>query len=145
MAFVQFGESKRILRAAKRNLYAMVELRFRLTYITGKGVVMSTAANYVHIELDSNGVARIARSRYKVRHLAAEHFLYGWSGEELLRQHSDLKPAEVYSALTYFYDHFDAIVAEIETAESAPKDRVSCQVLAREELLKRFNNGNSAP
>ncbi len=40
---------------------------------------------------------------HKVIHLAAEHYHYGWSAEELMRQHADLRPEEVYAALTYFF------------------------------------------
>ena len=67
---------------------------------------MSTAADYPHLNVE-NGTARVAGTRYTVLHLAAEHYHYGWTAEELLRQHPDLRPEEVYAALTYFYDHFD--------------------------------------
>ena len=53
-------------------------------------------------------------TRYTVAHLAAEHHFLGWTAEELLRQHSDLAPAEVYAALAYFHDHHDAILAAID-------------------------------
>jgi uncharacterized protein (DUF433 family) len=52
---------------------------------------MSTAAHYPHIVLDAAGVARIDQTRYKVLHLAAEHYQHGWTAEELLRQHPDLR------------------------------------------------------
>jgi uncharacterized protein (DUF433 family) len=68
---------------------------------------MSSVTNYPHISIDQHGTARIGQTRYKVIHLAAEHYHYGWSAEELLRQHPDLRPQEVYAALTYFYDHHD--------------------------------------
>ena len=67
---------------------------------------MSTAVEYPHLTIDTDGNLRLGKSRYKVTHLAAEHFQHGWSGEELLRQHPDLAPGEVYSALAYFYDPF---------------------------------------
>ena len=68
---------------------------------------MSSITNYPHIGVNEDGSARVGSSRYKVIHLAAEHYHYGWSAEELLRQHPDLKPEEVYAALTYFYDHYE--------------------------------------
>src|SRR5215470_18052563 len=82
-------------------------------------VVMSSVTTYPHITVDEGGVARIGRSRYKVIHLAAEHYHYGWSAEELLRQHPDLRPEEVYAALTYFYDHFDEMAAAFGVSEEA--------------------------
>ena len=68
---------------------------------------MSTVLQYPHLSFDADGTVRIDRTRYKVIHLAGEHYHYGWSAEEILRQHPDLRPEQVYAALTYFYDHHD--------------------------------------
>ena len=76
-------------------------------------------------------------------HLAAEHYHYGWSAEELLRQHPDLNPEEVYAALTYFYDHFDELVAEMNAAAAAIDEQRTKQTLSRAELLKRRQGGES--
>jgi len=98
---------------------------------------VSAATHYPHIAIDPAGTARIGDTRYKVLHLAGEHYLYGWSAEELLRQHPDLRPEEVYAALTYFYDHYEEMVQRLnENAEFAAAMRGS-QTLSREELLKR--------
>jgi len=98
--------------------------------------VMSTVS-YPHLSLDDEGTARIARTRYKVLHLAAEHYHHGWSAEELLRQHTDLRPEEVYAALTYFYDHHDELVAQMgELAREADAYR-SPTPLSRDALLSR--------
>ena len=58
---------------------------------------MSTVS-YPHISIDDDKTARIEQTRYKVLHLATEHYHYGWSAEELLHQHPDLRPEEVYAA-----------------------------------------------
>ena len=98
---------------------------------------MSSVATYPHISVDAKGVARIGDSRYKVLHLAGEHYRGGWSAEELLRQHLDLKPEEVYAALAYFYDHFEEMVRQLnENDEFAAKMREG-QTITREELLRR--------
>ena len=102
---------------------------------------MSTAAVYPHIVVDSAGVARIDQTRYKVSHLAAEHFYHAWTAEELLRQHPDLRPEQVYAALTYFYDHYEEIVDSLEaSAKTAETSRVE-HTLSRAELLKRGTSG----
>jgi len=98
---------------------------------------MSTAASYPHVVVDPAGVARIDESRYKVVHLAAEHFHHGWSAEELLRQHSDLRPEQVYAALAYFYDHFDELVAQMNDSAASAESARQTQGLSRDELLKR--------
>src|SRR5438874_13073981 len=100
---------------------------------------MSSAVSYPHISMDERGVVRLGRTRYKVLHLAAEHFHYGWSAEELLRQHTDLRPQEVYSALTYFYDHFEAIAAEMKAFNERGESLLDSQTLSREQLIQRNN------
>jgi uncharacterized protein (DUF433 family) len=101
---------------------------------------MSAAVQYPHLNVDSQGNVRIGERRYKVQHLAGEHYHYGWSAEELLRQHPDLRPEEVYACLTYFYDHFDAVVAQLTTAAEQTDTRRKTQRLSRAELLGRKNS-----
>ena len=99
---------------------------------------MSTAAiSYPHIIVDDKGVARLGKTRYKVLHLAGEHYHYGWSGEEVLRQHPDLRPEEVYAALTYFYDHFDDMVAQLQAQADAAVALSARQQVTRAGLLAR--------
>ena len=98
---------------------------------------MSTANMYPVLELDDAGTVRIRGSRYKVLHLAAEHYQYGWTAEELLRQHPDLRPEQVYGALAYFYEHHDEFVGQIKkTAEAADAARIPFPI-SRDELLRR--------
>lgn len=54
-----------------------------------------------------------------------------------LRQHLDLRPEEVYAALTYFYDHFDAMVAELKASFAAIESKRPPQPFSRSELLQR--------
>lgn len=98
---------------------------------------MVVAATYPHIETDDKGSPRIGKTRYEVLHLAAEHFHYGWSAEELLRQHPDLRPEEVYAALAYFYDHYEAMLAQMKAFNERGVARLQSQSLTREQLLKR--------
>src|SRR5437588_13009406 len=99
---------------------------------------MSIAAvAYPHITVDGQGVIRLGNTRYKVLLLAGEHYHHGWSAEELLRQHPDLRPEEVYSALAYFYDHFQAMLAQLKAANERGEAHLQNQVLTREQLLQR--------
>lgn len=102
---------------------------------------MSTAVDYPHLTVESDGSVRISGSRYRVLHLAGEHYHYGWTAEELLRQHADLRPEEIYAALTYFYDHYPEMVAALAGGPSSagPAPRVSA--VPRAELLRRRENG----
>ncbi len=97
---------------------------------------MSTVS-YPHISIDPDGTARIGQTRYRVLHIAAEHYHYGWSAEELLRQHPDLRPEEVYAALTYFYDHHAELVAEMTKQIAEAESLRPPQAVSRDELLRR--------
>ena len=98
---------------------------------------MNTLVQYPHLTFDADGNARIDRTRYKVIHLAGEHYHYGWSAEEILRQHPDLKPEQVYAALTYFYDHHDFLVGQLQETAVAVEQHASNQPFSRSELLNR--------
>lgn len=98
---------------------------------------MASITQYPHISIDADGTPRIEGSRYKVAHLAAEHYHYGWSAEELLRQHPDLKPEEVYAALTWFYDHYDEMVEQMKASAERIESLRRVQTLSRDELLRR--------
>jgi uncharacterized protein (DUF433 family) len=94
---------------------------------------MTTAIQYPHLTTADDGSIHIGKSRYKVLHLAAEHYHYGWTAEELLRQHPDLRPEEVYSALAFFYDHYNELVPKLTAAPVGARE----SSLSRAELLRR--------
>ncbi len=102
---------------------------------------MSTATDYPHLTLDASdkrsGAARIGNTRYKVLHLASEHYHHGWTAEELLRQHPDLRPEEVYAALTFFYDHYEQLVSEMKASPKSTEESLGQKSPSRAELLQR--------
>jgi uncharacterized protein (DUF433 family) len=98
---------------------------------------MGVFVQYPHLSIDADGTARIEGSRFKVIHLAGEHYYYGWSAEEILRQHPDLRPEQVYAALTYFYDHHESLVRQMHDTAVAAEEAASRQSISRDELLKR--------
>jgi uncharacterized protein (DUF433 family) len=95
------------------------------------------ATAYPHIVGDDPTKALLEGTRYKVVHLAAEHYQHGWTAEELLRQHPDLRPEQVYAALAYYYDHRDAILNALRQSASAADASRQDQGLSRAELLDR--------
>ncbi|QEH35425.1 hypothetical protein OJF2_39770 [Aquisphaera giovannonii] len=99
---------------------------------------MSTTIRYPHLVEGADGAVRIDGTRYKVLLLAGEHFHYGWSAEEILRQHPDLRPEQVYAALTYFYDHHEAMVADMTDASGQIGEGVRKSAISRAVLLERW-------
>jgi uncharacterized protein (DUF433 family) len=70
---------------------------------------------YEHVVLDAQQVAWIAGTTMKVRELVAERYAYGWSAEELQFQHPYLALGQIYSALAYYFDHQEAMDADLQT------------------------------
>ena len=98
---------------------------------------MQTSLAYPHLSFEAEGEPRIAGTRYKVSHLAAEHDFHGWTAEELLRQHPDLRPEQVYAALTYFYDHRETVLQGLSESLAEAQSRRDGKSASRDELLRR--------
>lgn len=72
------------------------------------------ALSYPHIEKLDDQPARLQRvSRTRVAQIVMDYLAYGWSVEEICRQHPYLKPAEAHSAMGYYFDHQEEIEQEI--------------------------------
>lgn len=70
--------------------------------------------SYPHIEKPDNQPARLQRlSRVRVAQIVMDYLSYGWSVEEICRQHPYLKPAEAHAAMGYYFDHQEEIEQEI--------------------------------
>jgi len=75
---------------------------------------MVTALQYPHILHESGHSACLERwPRVRVAQIAMDHFGRGWSSEEIARQYPHLAPAEIHSALAYYFDHQEEIDREI--------------------------------
>jgi uncharacterized protein (DUF433 family) len=86
-------------------------------------VSMQTA--YAHITRTPGicgGRPRIDGHRVRVQDVAVEHERQALSPEEICHQHPGLTLAEVYSALAYFHDHRDEILADLEADRLAVED-----------------------
>ncbi len=81
---------------------------------------MSTGA-HPHIVGDSEicgGSPRLAGTRITVRTVVIATLLHGLTPEELLQHYPHLSLAAIYDALSYYYDHREAIDREIAEYEA---------------------------
>jgi hypothetical protein len=70
--------------------------------------------SYPHIEKQDDQPARLQRlPRIRVAQIVMDYLAYGWSVEEICRQHLYLKPAEAHAAMGYYFDHQEEIDREI--------------------------------
>lgn len=76
---------------------------------------MSTELTYPHILKQAGRPARLERTpRVRVAQIVTDYLNYGWSVDEMCRQHPYLSLAEAHAAMAYYFDHQDEIHAEIE-------------------------------
>src|ERR1700675_4499575 len=73
-------------------------------------MAMATAR---HIKRDDRGVAWIDETNVKVIEVVLDRLAYGWSPEEIHFQHPGLSLAQIYAALTYYYDNQAELDGEI--------------------------------
>jgi len=67
-----------------------------------------------HIELNSQGIPYLIGTQIKVIEIALDRLAHHWDADEIQRQHPHLSPAQIYSALDYYYDHKAEMDREIE-------------------------------
>jgi Protein of unknown function (DUF433) len=84
---------------------------------------MANAIAYPHIIKEDNKPARLeSHPRVRVAQIVMDYLAYGWSADEIHRQHPHLALAEVHAAMGYYYDNQADIDAEI-AAELEEVDR----------------------
>lgn len=74
---------------------------------------MTTATAYQHIVLDEQGVAHVADANTKVVEVVLLSRTTGESPEVLSAGLPHLSPAQIHSALAYYWDHKPELDAEI--------------------------------
>ena len=75
---------------------------------------MANVIAYPHIIKDPGTPARLEKhSRVRVAQIVMDYLAYGWSADEIHRQHKHLSLAEVHAAMVYYYDNQAEIDAEI--------------------------------
>ena len=76
---------------------------------------MSIVVTYPHIDKPDGEPARLQRiPRIRVAQIVMDYLGYGWTPDEMVRQHPYLRPAEAHAAMTYYFDHQDEIDREIQ-------------------------------
>lgn len=72
-----------------------------------------TASFTTQIELDERGVAWIAGTKVKVAEVVLDKIAYGSSPEEIHFQHPNLSLAQIYGAMTFYYENQETIDEQI--------------------------------
>jgi uncharacterized protein (DUF433 family) len=86
---------------------------------------VSTQVIYAHITRTPGicgGRPCIEGHRVRVQDIAVEHEWQALSPEEICREHPGLTLGEVHSALAYYYDHRDEILADLDAEARAVEE-----------------------
>jgi uncharacterized protein (DUF433 family) len=76
---------------------------------------MAMQVTYPHVEKAPGSPARLSRTpRVRVAQIVIDYLAYGWSPDEMCRQHPYLTPAEAHAAMAYYFDNQLEVDAEIE-------------------------------
>jgi len=94
------------------------------------------------IEIDEKGIPWISGANTKVVEVVLDKMAYGWSPEEMHRQHPHLSMAQIHAALSYYYEHQDEVDADIERRERYVEELRAQQKnpLTRAELEARLRD-----
>jgi len=79
---------------------------------------------------------------HEVVEVVLDKMAYGWSPEEMHRQHPHLSMAQIHAALSYYYEHQDEVDADIERRERYVEELRAQQKnpLTRAELEARLRD-----
>jgi len=97
---------------------------------------MSVDLEYTHIEKAEGEPACLRQTpRVRVAQIVIDYLAYGWSVDEMCRQHPYLTPAEAHAAMAYYFDHQEEIdreiAAELKEAEAAATGSTPLPFLVR--------------
>ena len=100
-----------------------------------------------HIEVTSGvcgGRPRVAGHRIRVQDIVTWHEKEAFSPDEIVSQFPQLSLADVYAALTYYWDHRDEIEKQMrDDKESVESIKANTPSKLAQKLARMDNNGNS--
>ncbi len=76
------------------------------------------AAPILYISLDERGVAYIDGTRIKVQQIVRDKVEQGRTPEAIQAAYAHLTLAQIYAALTYYYDHQNEVDAQIAASDA---------------------------
>jgi uncharacterized protein (DUF433 family) len=95
-----------------------------------------------HIEITPGvcgGKPRIAGHRIRVQDIVIWHEIMGISADEIIYHHPSITLADVYAALSYYYDHLAEIRQNIRDSETFAQELAAKTPSILERKLKERN------
>lgn len=98
-----------------------------------------------HISLDAQGVAWIRNTTTKVIEVVLDQNAYGLSPAQIHAEHPHLSLAQIYAALSYYYDHkteMDEEIARRYQEVERLRSQAANQLTRKELDARRQKTGN---
>lgn len=103
---------------------------------------MSSTSVTQHIEITPGvcgGKPRIAGHRIRVQDIVIWHEMMGLSADEIIYHYPSITLADVYAALSYYYDHLEEIRQDIRGGESFAQELAAKSPSILQRKLKAKN------
>jgi uncharacterized protein (DUF433 family) len=85
------------------------------------------------------GKPRIAGHRIRVQDIVVWHEMMGLSPDEIIYHHPSITLADVYAALSYYYDHLEEIRKNIRDSENFAQELAAKTPSILQQKLKQQN------
>lgn len=103
---------------------------------------MSSTSVTQHIEITPGvcgGKPRIAGHRIRVQDIVIWHETMGVSADEIVYHHPSITLADIYAALSYYYDHLEEVRQNIRDSETFAQELAAKTPSILERKLKERN------
>src|SRR6266446_5306212 len=77
---------------------------------------MAATETASHITVDADGVAWIDQTKVKVIEVVRDYLAYGWTPEEMHLHQPHLSLAQIYAAMSFYYDHQEELNSQIQSS-----------------------------
>jgi uncharacterized protein (DUF433 family) len=115
-----------------------------LTEPSGPTTVSVISEHIVSTKDTCGGAPRITGSRIRVKDVVIWHIHQGMNPDDIITKWPHLTHAGVHAALAYYYDHKDAIDAEIESDEAWYEEMKAKTPSLVQEKLAKLRSGDAS-
>lgn len=106
---------------------------------------MEAASEHIEITPEiCGGKPRIAGHRIRVQDVVIWYEHLGMSPDEIIYHHPSINLADVYAALTYYYDHLEEIRQQIQEGEEFAKELAAKTPSILQQKLRERNVGTDS-
>jgi uncharacterized protein (DUF433 family) len=112
--------------------------------VAASGTETSDSPTYPHLWFDDRGRPWIDDTNIKVIEVVLDHTASGMSPQQIHDEYPDLSLAQIHAALTYYFDHKQAMDDEIER-QRREYETMRAEANAKSPLIQRLRAQGKLP